>query len=83
MIPRRGTRRGMTMSPRILRRAMSKLFFGAGLKHLKGISRLGMYHCTDEAVAAAEGLGLPVARRMYTRYGAFDPSFVEKEEGDR
>ena len=55
---------------------------GAGLEHLKGISRLGMYLCTDEAIAAAESLGLPIARRMYTHYGAFDTSFVEKEEGE-
>ena len=53
---------------------------GSGLEHLKGICRLGMYHCTDEAIAAAESLGLPVARRPYTRYGAFDTSFVEMEE---
>jgi hypothetical protein len=49
------------------------------LEHLKGISRLGMYGCTDEAVAAADSLGLPAARRGYTRYGAFDTSFVESE----
>ena len=53
---------------------------GAGLEHLKGVSRLGMAGCSDEAIAAAESLGLPVARLMYTRYGAFDTSFVEKEE---
>jgi hypothetical protein len=41
-----------------------------------------MYGCTDEAIAAAESLGLPVARRAYTHYGAFDTSFVEKEEGE-
>ena len=53
---------------------------GEGLEHLKGISRLGMHECTDEAIAAAESLDLPVARREYTHYGAFDTSFVEKEE---
>jgi hypothetical protein len=52
------------------------------LEHLKGISRLGMYCCTDDAIAAAESQGLPVARRVYTRYGAFDTSFVEREEGE-
>jgi hypothetical protein len=48
------------------------------LEHLKGISRLGMFRCTDEAIAAAESLGLPVARREYTHYGAFDTSFVKE-----
>jgi hypothetical protein len=38
-----------------------------------------MAGCSDEAIAAAaESLGLPVARRRYTRYEAFDTSFVEK-----
>jgi hypothetical protein len=55
---------------------------GTGLEHLKGISRLGMYGCTDEAIAAAESLGLPVARRHFTFYGAFDTSFVEREDDD-
>ncbi len=45
---------------------------------LPGISRLGMAGCTDESIAAAESLGLPVARRGYTRYGAFDTSFVQR-----
>ena len=54
---------------------------GVRLEHLKGISRLGMFLCRDEAIAAAGSLGLPVARRRYTRYGAFDTSFVE--EGQR
>ena len=40
-----------------------------------------MYGCSDEAIAAAESLGLPVAKRMYTHFGAFDTSFVEKKEG--
>ena len=44
---------------------------------LKGISSLGMHGFSDEAIAAAESLGLPVARRTYTHYGAFDTSFVE------
>ena len=52
---------------------------GEGLEHLRGISRLGMHHCRVEAIAAAESLGLPVARREYTYYGAFDPFFVESE----
>ena len=52
---------------------------GAGLEHLKGISRLGMYRCRAEAIAAAESLGLPVAKRVYTHYGAFDTCFVEQE----
>ena len=52
------------------------------MEHLRGISRLGMYGCTDGAIAVAESLGLPVARRVYTRYGAFDTSFVEREEGE-
>jgi hypothetical protein len=51
---------------------------GAGLEHLRGISRLGMYNCRAKAIAAAESLGLPTAKREYTRYGAFDTSFVEK-----
>ena len=50
---------------------------GEGLEHLQGISRLGMYECRAEAKAAAESLGLPVAERIYTWYGAFDTSFVE------
>jgi hypothetical protein len=50
------------------------------LEHLKGISRLGMYECTDEAIAAAESLGFPVERREYIHYGAFDASLVEQEE---
>jgi len=60
---------------------------GAGLEHLKGISRLGMNSCSDEAIAAAEslglpvGLGLPVAMRENTHYGAFDTSFVEEDDG--
>ena len=37
-----------------------------------------MAGCSDEAIAAAESLGLTVARRRYTRYEAFDTSFVEK-----
>ena len=37
-----------------------------------------MYGCSDEAIAAAESLGLPVARRRYTHYGAVDTSFVER-----
>jgi hypothetical protein len=53
---------------------------GAGLEHLKGISRLVMHLCADEAIAAAESLGLPVAKRRYTYYGAFDTSFVQTEE---
>jgi hypothetical protein len=40
-----------------------------------------MAGCSDEAIAAAESLSLPVASRRYTRYGAFDTSFVEREEG--
>jgi hypothetical protein len=52
---------------------------GAGLEHLKGITRLGMWRCSDEAKAAAESLGLPVARRVYSRYGAFETSFIEVE----
>jgi hypothetical protein len=51
---------------------------GAGLEHLKGISRLGMHGCRAEALAAAESLGLPIAKRRFTRYGAFDTSFVER-----
>ncbi len=39
-----------------------------------------MAGCSDEAIAAAESLGLPVARRSYTHNGAFDTSFVEEEE---
>jgi hypothetical protein len=50
---------------------------GTGLEHLKGISRLGMHGSSDEAIAAAESLGLPVARRPYTHLGSFDTSFVE------
>ena len=50
------------------------------MEHLKSISRLGMFRCTNEAIAAAESLGLPVARCMYTHYGAFDTSFVQTEE---
>ena len=49
----------------------------AGLAHLVGVTHLGMYRCSEGAIAAAEGLGLPVAKRMYTHYGAFDTSFVE------
>jgi hypothetical protein len=41
-----------------------------------------MAGCSDEAIAAAESLGLPVAKREYTRNGAFDTSFMEKEEED-
>ncbi len=51
---------------------------GAGSEHLIGISRLGMAGCRADAVAAAERLGLPVAKRRYTRYGAFDTFFVEE-----
>ena len=47
------------------------------MEHLKGISRLIMWQCTAEAIAAAESLGLPVARHHYNRYGAFDTSFIE------
>jgi hypothetical protein len=56
---------------------------GVGLEHLKGISRLDMLFCRDEAIAAAESLGLPVARRAYTHYGAFETSFVKKGGGGR
>jgi hypothetical protein len=53
---------------------------GEGLGLLKGISSLGMHGFSDEAIAAAEGLDLPVARRRYTHYGAFETSFVERED---
>ena len=51
----------------------------AGLAHLVGIANLGMRDCSETAIAAAEDLGLPVARRSYTRYGPFDSSFVERD----
>ena len=47
------------------------------MEHLIGISRLGMVVCTEEAIAAAESLDLPVAKRKYTHYGALNTSFVE------
>ena len=54
---------------------------GAGLAHLVGITNLGMADCSEEATAAAEDLGLPVARRFYTWFRPFDCSFVERAEG--
>jgi hypothetical protein len=36
---------------------------GAGLAHLQGIRALGMRGCSDDLVAAARGLGLPVSTR--------------------
>ena len=53
---------------------------GAGLGLLVGITNLNMAGCSEEAIAAAESLGLPVARREYTRYGPFDSSFVERQK---
>ena len=52
---------------------------GAGLAHLVGITCLGMADCREETIAAALELGLPVATRLYTRYGPFDSSLVERE----
>jgi len=39
-----------------------------------------MHGFSDEAIAAAESLGLPVAKRTYTHYVAFETSFVERKD---
>ena len=46
-----------------------------GLVHLAGIANIGMWSCSEEAIAAAEDIGLPVADFKYMEYGPFDCSF--------
>ena len=55
---------------------------GATFVHLKGIYALGMFECSDEQVATARSLGLPVNTRDCTRceglYYSFDENIEEE-----
>ena len=53
---------------------------GAAFAHIKGIHALGMHDCSDEQVATARSLGLPVNTRECTSFGAFHNTFDEREE---
>ena len=60
---------------------------GAGLAHLAGIANIGMCYCREGAIAAAEDLGLPVAKFLGMEYGPFDcafedPAYSEDEDVD-
>ena len=50
---------------------------GAGLAHLAGIANIGMCYCREGAIAAAEDLGLPVAKFRGMVYGPYDCAFDE------
>ena len=52
---------------------------GAGFAHLKGIHALGMCECSDEQVATARSLGLPVNTRDGTSWGGLHFTFDERE----
>ena len=52
---------------------------GAGFAHLKGTRALGMYRCSDEQVATARSLGLPVNTLNCTSAGGLHYTFDERE----
>ena len=51
---------------------------GATFTHLKGIHALGMFACSDEQVATARSLGLPVHTRDCTSFGSLHYTFDER-----
>ena len=53
---------------------------GAAFAHLKGIQALGTYGCSDEQVAAARSLGLPVYTRKCASYSPLLCTFAKERE---
>ena len=51
---------------------------GAAFAHLKGIQALGTYGCSDEQVAAARSLGLPVYTRKCASYSPLLCTFAQE-----